>query len=189
MKIYLYVLWTVWLPLAFGIVPTIDQYNLSENITTMTSYGATAGAYLNRLSKVMTAVEQVQQLHGLQQVSSAGTAICNLCSPIEASQLQTYVNQVNSDLCSQFAYAMKNISGLAQSVQDITDVINLLQTNPKEAGLALQRASIQTQAAMQNNLAQIQLLMAQQAQKQLAEQKLEQQNTASAYSGFQQSGL
>ena len=174
---------------AMAVVPVIDEHQLSTDITTMTSYGTTLGAYLSRLGQVMTAAQQVQQLHGLEQVSKAGTAICDLCSPVETIQLQTYVEQVNRDLCSQFSWSMKNITGLSQSVQDINDVVSLLQTNPKAAGLALQQAAIRTQVASQNTLAQIQLLMAQQSQKQLAEQKLEQQNTAATYAGFKQSGL
>ena len=173
----------------YAIIPTIDQHQLSDDITTTVGYGASLGAYLAELGQVMTAAQQISQLHGLQQVSAAGTAICDLCSASDIHQLQTYVNQVNGDLCSQFAFAMQNVTGLLQSTQDINDIILLLQTNPKAAGLALQQAAIRTQTASQNSLTQIQLLMAQQSQKSLAEQKLEQQSNSLVYAGFKHSGL
>lgn len=188
---YKYILiWFCWLSFdAYAIVPTIDQHQLSEDVSTVTSYASTLGVYLNQLSQVMTAAEQVKQLHSLEQVSALGTAVCQLCNLSDTKKLATYVQQVNDDLCSQFSFAMQNITGLAQSAKDIEGIIQLLQTNPKAAGLALQRAAIRTQTASQNTLSQIQLLLVQQNQKILAEQKLEQQNTDAVYAGFKQSGL
>ena len=55
--------------------------------------------------------------------------------------------------------------------------------------MALQRSAIQTAVSTQNTMAQIQVLMAQQGQKQLAEEKMEKQNANDAYAGFMQAGL
>ena len=188
-KYWLLILVMLEIPIGFAIVPTIDQHQLSDDITTTTDYAYNIGSYLNRLGTVMTAVDQIKQLHGLEQITAAGNAVCDLCTPIEQKQLETYIDTVNSDLCSQFGWAMTNITGLSKSFQSINDVILMFKTNPKAAGLALQQAAVQTQTATQNTLAQIQMLMAQQAQKQLAEQKLEKQNTNAVYTGFKNAGL
>ena len=189
MRQLVFLLLVIYSNTVMAIVPTIDQQQLKNDITTMASYGATIGAYMAKISQAITAVDQVRQLRGLQQVEAAGKAICALCTPVEEYNLQNYINNINDDLCSQFSFAMENITGLARSVNSLTDIIQLFQTNPKEAGLALQRAAIQTQVATQNTMTQIQMLMAQQAQKQLAEQKLEKQTTEEVYGGFKQSGL
>lgn len=173
----------------YAVVPTIDQHQLSQDATTITSYGANIGVYLDKLGQAITVADQITQLHSLEQIKEAGNGLCELCSPIEQKKLEVYIESVNSDLCSQFAFAMKNITGLNKSIKSINDVISMFQTNPKAAGLALQQAAIQTQTATQNTIAQIQMLMAQQAQKQLAEQKLEKQNTVAVYSGFRKAGL
>lgn len=174
---------------SFAVIPTIDQHQLATDLTTMSTYSAQVSAYLVGISKAVTAFEQVQQLHGLQQVEAAGSAICELCSLTEERQLQTYINNINSDLCSQFSWAMSNITGLVQNVTNISEIIQLFQTNPKAAVIAMQQAAIQTQISTQNTIAQIQMLMAQQAQKQLAEQKAERQNSNNIYLGFKKSGL
>jgi hypothetical protein len=174
---------------ALAIVPTIDQHQLSDDITTMTTYASTIGAYLQKISQAVTVAEQINKLQGLQQLEAAGNALCDLCKPIDIQKLQIYINNINGDLCSQFSFALGNITGIAKSIQSINDVINAFATNPKEAGLALQRASMQTQVASQNTLAQIQLLMTQQTQKQLASEKLAKQNNDAIYSGFHNNKL
>lgn len=175
--------------LAYAIVPTIDENIFGQDVSAMASYGAILGGYLSNLGTDLTAAQQIGQLHGLAQLSQAGVLVCDLCSKVQMQQLQQYVDQVNNDLCQQFAWSMQNITGIVENIQNLSQIISLLQNNPQAAGLALQQAAIQTQVAMQNTLAQIQLLMAQQAQKQLAEQKLEKQTTEAIYQGFFQSGL
>ncbi len=172
-----------------AIVPTIDQHELANDIGTMAGYGATLGGYLSRISQATTVANQLQHLQSLQQLETAGTGLCALCTASDGQQLQTYINNVNDDLCSQFSWAMQNITGVAQNINNIDDIINEFQINPKAALLALQRSSIQTAASTQNTIAQIQVLLSQQGQKELAEQKLEKQNSDAAYTGFNHSGL
>ncbi|MBP9742096.1 MAG: hypothetical protein KBD37_01925 [Burkholderiales bacterium] len=174
---------------SLAVIPTIDQHQLATDLTTMSTYSAQVSAYLVGIGKAVTTFEQIQQLHGLQQVEAAGSAICELCSLTEEQQLQTYINNINGDLCSQFSWAMSNITGLVQNVTTISEIIQLFQTNPKAATIAMQQAAIQTQISTQNTIAQIQMLMVQQAQKQLAEQKVELQNSNDIYIGFKKTGL
>jgi hypothetical protein len=174
---------------AQAIIPTIDQHILASDITTMTTYASTMGSYISRVGQATTVAKQVEQLHSLQQLQSVGSQICALCSQTDTQNLQNYINNINDDLCSQFSWSMQNITGVAQNVTNINEIIAQFQVNPQAAALALQRSVVQTAASTQNTLAQMQMLMAQQGQKQLAEQKLEKQNNNDVYTGFSQSGL
>lgn len=174
---------------SYAVVPTTDIYKVSQDATTLNSYAATIGLYMQKLGDAMTVANQVQHLHSIEDASQLVDNACKLCQPVERQQLASYIKNVDSDLCSQFQYALENITGIQKSINSIGDVIGLLQSNPKAAGLALQRAAIQSQMATQNTLAQIQLLMSQKSQKQIAEEKLERSNTDAIYSGFKNAGL
>jgi hypothetical protein len=174
---------------SFSLVPTIDQNILAQDTSTMLGYASQMGSYLDKLGQVMTAAEQIQTLKSLNQLEVTGNAICELCTNSDQQQLTNYIDQVNTDLCSQFSFALKNIAGINKSVQSIEEVINLFQSNPKAAGIALQKAAMTIQTTTQNTLAQMQMLMAQQAQKSLAEEKLEKQTTDAVYLGFHNSDL
>lgn len=175
--------------LTYAIVPTIDQQQLATDITAMSSYGSSVGLYLNKLGQTITVVDQIKQLNSLNQLAQAGNSLCALCSSSDETNLANYINNINNDLCSQFSFALQNIENIQISANNINDVILLLQSNPKAASLALQRAAIQTQLATHNSMAQIQLLLSQDLQKKLAQQKLEKQITDDSYIGFANSGL
>lgn len=173
-----------------AVVPTFDMYqSVQDSVTTGADYAITISEYLNKVSQAMTVAEQIRNLKGLNDLTSLTDNVCELCTPIQHQKLNTYINNVNSDLCSQFKMALDNITGLSNAVHDINDIIANFRSNPQQASLALQRAAIQTQQVTQNTLAQIQLLMAQQSQKQLAEQKLEKEDTVETYKGFDNAGL
>lgn len=174
----------------YAVVPTFDMYqSVQDSITTGANYAVTISAYLDKIGQAITVANQIQNLKGLNDLTNLSNSICDLCSPIQHQQLNTYINNVNMDLCSQFKYALDNITGMTHIVRDLNDIIGNFHSNPQQAGLALQRAAIATQQISQNTLAQIQLLMAQQAQKQLAEQKLEKEDTNEVYVGFDNAGL
>ena len=172
-----------------AIVPTIDQHMLESDLSTMANYGASIGLYLADISRTVTAVDQVKQLNGLAQIEAIGDNICALCNSSNQQELETYINNINNDLCSQFSFSLHNITGLESNVHNINDIISMLQTNPGSASIALQQASVQTQLASENAIAQLNLLMAQQNQKSLAEQKYEKQVTNDVYNGFSQAGM
>ncbi len=156
---------------AFAVVPTTDMYQVGQDTTTTSGYVAQIPSYLNQMNSAMNAADQVSALKGLQQVSGAGQALCQLCDAKQLSTMQDYVQQVNGDLCSQFSYALSNITGSKQAITSLQGVMAAFASNPKAAALALQQASVATQSATQNTMAQIQMLEAQKAQKQLAEDK------------------
>ena len=179
----------IYINVVLAIVPTIDQHIFDSDLSTMASYSAKVGLYLSQIGQAITAVDQVKQLNGLQQIEAIGNNICTLCNQTNQEDLENYINNINNDLCSQFSFSLQNITGLVNSVHNINDIINMLQTNPSSANIALQQAAVQTQVASQNALAQVNMLMAQQNQKTLAEQKYEKQTTNDAYSGFEKTGL
>jgi hypothetical protein len=174
---------------AYGVVPTVDQNQLQQDITTTLTYGAMLGTILNKLSDVMSVTDQVAKLHSLQDVAALGGDICRICSPIDKLRLQSYIEQVNNDLCSQFSWAMNNITGIDRSIKSLQEVLTIFAINPKQAGIALQMAAVQTHAATANTMAQIQMMLAQTKQKDMAEEKLERQNTNEIYIGFRKSKL
>lgn len=170
--------------------PVVDVHQTQEDYFAMLSYRSyVVTNALNNLGQVADIAGQIASVQSFQDALKVGGEICQLCSASDKQKLQNYVNQVNTDLCSQVGYAYKNITGIKKSIQSLQDVIGLLQTNPKEAGLALQNAAVQTQAAMQGTLYQVQILLAQHEQKQLAEQKLEKQNSEEIYTGIRNIGL
>ncbi|MCC2645213.1 MAG: hypothetical protein K0R49_255 [Burkholderiales bacterium] len=173
----------------YAVVPTSDVYQEFQDLKTMGVYTTKITTGLLKIGEAVDIAVQLRELKSLQDVSNAGGAICRLCSVSEQQQLQMYIKQVNDDLCSQFSVAMSSMIGVQQTIRGLQDIIKNFNTNPKEAGLALQSASIQTQAAIQGTLAQIQLLLAQSAQKRLAEEKLAKQNNTDLYAGVRQSGL
>ena len=157
---------------AYAIVPTMDTYIMGQDTATAGAYAAQVPTYLSQMTSAMNAVNQVQGLKGLAAVQGAGTQICNLCNANDLASMQNYVNQVNGDLCSQFSQALTNITGSQNAITSLQGVMAAFMTNPKSAGLALQQASIATQTATQNTLAQMQMLQAQVQQKALADEKI-----------------
>lgn len=175
--------------ISFAVVPTTDVYQVTEDNKAIASYFATMNQFLQKIGDTMTVVDQIKNLHSIEDASRAVASACRLCKPIERQQLNSYIKNINSDLCSQFQYAIQNITGISKTINNLGDIINLLQTNPKEAVLALQRASIQAEETTENTLVEIQFLLSQQEQKHIAEDTLEQENTKETYAGFEHAGL
>lgn len=156
---------------AFAIVPTIDVAKQTQDKLTITNYIAQVPNYLQKMNTTMNAAEQVKNLKGLEALQGAGSTLCTLCNQSDLSAMQTYMDQINGDLCSQFGTAMSNITGTKSAITSLQDVMRLFATNPQEAGMALQQAAVATSTATQNTLAQIQMLQAQAQQRQLAQEK------------------
>lgn len=169
--------------------PVVDINQQAKDFGTLVYYSSMIKGYVDKLSQSISIVEQIKTLKSLDQLKATGGAICELCTPIEQQQLTLYLEQVNTDLCSQFQFAMDNIKGLQTSINSIEAIIRSAQVNPQTAALALQQAAIQASISTANTLNQIQLLIAQQEQKRLAQQKLERQVTLDVYTGFKSSGL
>ncbi|HLX52362.1 MAG TPA: hypothetical protein VKR58_00375, partial [Aquella sp.] len=188
-KTIIYIICTLFLNCTYAVMPTVDVVQEAQDLEAIGTYTTKITTGLLKIGEAVDIAVQLRELKSLQDVANVGGAICRLCSVSEQQELQTYINQVNDDLCSQFSTAMSSMIGVQQTIRGLQDIIKNFNTNPKEAALALQAASIQTQAAVQGTLAQIQVLMAQTAQKRLAEEKLAKQNNAALYAGFKQSGL
>ena len=156
----------------FAVVPTSDVYVMGQDTTTAASYASQIPGYLTQMNATMNAANQVKNLQGLAQVEGAGKALCELCNANDLQTMQTYVNNINSDLCSQFSAALSNITGTQQAISSLQGVMAAFASNPKAAALALQQASVATQSATQNTMAQIQMLEAQAQQRQLAQEKM-----------------
>lgn len=155
-----------------AVVPISNDYMERQDDTTLLQYTAQIPTYLSQMNSAMNAANQVRGLQGLSQVQGAGQALCTLCTANDLNSMQNYVNQVNTDLCSQFSVALSNITGTQQAITDLQQIMKVFATNPREAALALQQASVATQTATQNTLAQLQMLQTQAQQKNLADEKI-----------------
>lgn len=173
---------------SFAVVPTTDIYQQSTDTVTTAQYAGQVSGYLSQIGSTMSAAQQVSQLKGLAAIQGAGNQLCALCNKSDLNALRQYSNDVNSDLCSQFSASLSNITGAKQSITTLQGIMATFATNPKAAGLALQQAAVATQTATQNTMAQMQMMEAQAAQRELAKEKLEQTSTADAFTGFH-SGL
>lgn len=157
--------------ICFAEVPISNEYDQTQDKTTIFGYAAKIPGYLGQMHDAMNAAEQVRGLRGLAQISGSGKAICELCNAEQLKNMQGYIQNINSDLCSQFSAAMSNITGTKQAIKSLQEVMSMFATNPKAAALALQQAIVATQSATQNTMAQMQMLQAQAQQKALAEEK------------------
>ena len=173
----------------FAIVPTTDIYQQATDSSTTGEYAAQVSGYLTQIGNTMNAAQQVQNLRGLSAVQGAGSQLCALCNKSDLASLNQYANDINGDLCSQFSNALSNITGAKQSISSLQGIMATFATNPKAALLALQQAAISTQTATQNTMAQMQMLQAQAQQRELAKEKLQQQNTGTALGSGFHSGL
>lgn len=172
---------------AYAVVPTTDIYQSAQDTTTTSGYVAQIPGYLSKMNTTMNAAQQVQSLHGLAAVQGAGSQICNMCNASDLASMQNYVKEINGDLCSQFSAALSNITGSQQAITSLQGVMSAFASNPKAAGLALQQASVATQSATQNTMAQMQMLSAQAQQKKLAQEKYT--NTMVSNSAGMKTGL
>jgi hypothetical protein len=173
----------------FAFVPVTDVYQQTTDIDTIGSYASGIIEYLDDIGNTMNAAEQVENLKGLALLTNAGgTQLCALCNQSDLAKLNQYNNDISNDLCLQFSKAISNITGAKKSILTLQKIISFFKINPKAAALALQQASIATQTATQNTLAQMQMLGIQAQQHQLAKEKLERASTVAALNGFH-SGL
>lgn len=171
MKKFLLLILTFYSMYSFALVPittAMDPIGMSAAATAASN----AGSYLNQIQQAKTIATQIQGLQGLQQLQAAGPGLCNLCKPTDQAQLQSYMNNVNGDLCTQFSNAMSNMGSAQQSFTSLQGVIGALSgTNPQAASLSLAQSSATTLTSVNNTLAQMQAMQAQSVQKQLAQEK------------------
>lgn len=171
MKKLLLIVLTITSISSYAMVPittSLDPNALSAAATV----SANAGTYLNQIQQAQSVATQIQGLHGLQQLQTAGSGLCNLCNPTDQAQLQSYLNNINGDLCTQFSNAMSNLGSAQQSFTSLQGIIGALSaTNPQAASLNLAQSSATTLTSVSNTLAQMQAMQAQNTQKQLAQEK------------------
>jgi hypothetical protein len=165
----------------FAVVTTYDTATASrtaadtaEATNTMVYYTSQVASTFNKMADAKSAVSQLQSLKGLQKLQ-AGETLCNLCSATDNKKLADYSASINDDLCSQFGYAYKNLTGITKTFSNLQDIVGMFNKDPRTAALALQQASITAAQTTNSTLAQMQVMQAQMVQKQLADEKRQQQ--------------
>lgn len=147
----------------------------AEAVATMANYSTQLTSTFNKMSDAKDAVAQLKNLKGLQKLQGAEN-LCNLCSATDAKKLSDYSSSINDDLCAQFGFAYKNLTGITKTFNSLQDIAKMLTTDPRSAALALQQASVSAAQTTNSTLAQMQVMQAQMIQKQLADEKTMQNN-------------
>lgn len=171
---------------SFAMVATVDvgsagqraAQEMSVDAATMGQYVASVSSTMNKIQQTYDVANQMKNLQGLQKLN-AGSQLCELCSATDSKSLNAYRDSINTDLCSQFSLAFKNLTGVTNAANSLSDIMKLLSTDPKAAMLSLQQAGVASAQTTNSTLAQIQLLQTQVIQKQLADEKAGQQANAS----------
>lgn len=140
--------------------------------------------YLKWIAQAGMTAKQVSGLQGLQQLKDGGAAICKLCGPEDMDDLQIWIDKMNGDLCSSFTNIMQSLTGIDKRYSDLQAVQAALQTNPVEAGLALQQASLASQTRTEETMRQMQMMQLQQVQKEALVQKWSKQYTSDYFGGM-----
>ncbi len=168
---------------SYGAVPTVN----APDYTWKLKYTGMALGYINWIANAYNTTQQVEGLQGLQQFQKGGSTLCSLCSPQEMKDLEITLDGINGGLCQSFSQIMSKLTGIQQQYQNLNQVQQALQSNPAEATIALQQASLQSQLDTQQILQQTQAMQAQQIQKQLVQDKINRQNNVSFTQGFSHS--
>lgn len=158
----------------YAVVTVLDPAtaeNIRQSTGTMAKYTSQVAQTIQKMSAAKSGVDQLKNLKGLQKLQAA-EGLCNLCTATDQQKLADYSNSINDDLCSQFGYAYKNITGISKSFDSLQDVMKAFSDDPRSAALSLQQASVSAQQTTNTTLAQMQLMQSQMVQKQLAEEKL-----------------
>lgn len=152
-------------------ITTAKQYDADQ--ITIANYIKGTYDTLSKVNQTMSAVDNLKKLQGLQKLDSM-SELCKLCDASDIQQLQSYASSVDSDLCSQFSGAYKNLTGVTNAAKSLKDIMGLLKSNPQAAMMSLQQASIAAAQTTNSTLAQMQVLQAQAIQRELAKEKMQQ---------------
>ena len=163
----------------FAVVPIINAPDVAFKL----KYTGKALSYINWIASTASSVQQIQALSGLKQIEKGGKAICDLCSPQEMQDLQVTLQGITGGLCEAFSQTMSRITNVKQQYDTISDIQNALATNPAEAALILQQASLQSQMQTQQILQEMQAEQAMQSRKQLVEDKIQRQAATDFWGG------
>ncbi|MCC2624314.1 MAG: hypothetical protein K0R14_187 [Burkholderiales bacterium] len=170
----------------FAIVP-VDTSLDTANVAAMANYTGSVNATFGSIKKAMDVTQQLQNLQGLRNLANSG--LCSNCTGYTQKQLRDYANSVNDDLCLQFSTAYKNLTGIQNAANSLSDIMTLMQVNPKAAMMSLQQAAISAQAATNSILVQMQLMQTQEIQKRMADERVRDNNTQTIAEALRHPGL
>ncbi|MCC2644934.1 MAG: hypothetical protein K0R94_712 [Burkholderiales bacterium] len=169
-----------------AIVP-VDTSLDTANTFAMANYATSVTTTFNNITKTMEVTQQLQNLKGLQNLATS--ALCSTCIRQTQAQLQAYANSINDDLCKQFSTAYKNLTGVQSAASSLLDIMNLMTINPKAAMMSLQQATISAQATTNSILVQMQLMQTQAIQREMAIEKVKNDNAQTIADAFRHTGL
>ena len=175
-------------PMGDPMFDTVDQMN---EISATSQYTAQLGSFINHMAKTANLSSQLSDLNQIINTSQSIKNICNLkCSNTDKAKMNDYLNQLNNSIVGQFKTYAEITNNNLQNMQDLTTYLTIVSnSNTKQIGLSLQKASQETLSEMQSTLTQIQTIIVLNNQKQQVEYKIEREKNDAIFRGFAKSGL
>lgn len=180
--------------LAAAAVPTYTVWNdsltlnLPIPIKAINYYGSVIN-YLKTIKDIAKTTNDVKQIKSLKDLEYLANNLCEACDGKDKLKFKQFIDQSNKILATQFDLATGSIKRFENFGDAIQNIITQLQADPQQAALALQRSASEIQANTQSTLAQIQVLLINQQQRDAVIAKQTQSNLSDMYNGLAHSGL
>jgi hypothetical protein len=195
MRRILFVIFLIKMSNIFAVVPVIAPTEEAREVIAVTTYLRQIHDLINGMADTTDIARQLASLHHLIELQNKVSLVCrNVCDQKGQDALRNYVENLNNNIANQFNYASTSLRSVATTVRNLEDLIDFVTNggvalNTKQTALALQRSLLKVQAQSQVTLSQTMVLLNQQAQRSLAQEKLDQAVTKDIYIGIKKSGL
>ena len=180
---------------ALAVVPVIAPTEEAREAVTVSAYLRQIHDLINGMADTTDIARQLVSLQSIIELQNKVTLVCNdVCDERGQAGLRNYIQTLNNNIANQFNQASASLRSTATTIRNLQDLIDFvtnggLTLNTKQAALALQKSILKVQAQAQVTLSQTLVLLNQQAQRQLAQEKLDKVVTKDIYTGFKKSGL
>lgn len=171
-----------------------DRQNRYEH--TVIHFMDSANSLLTQIQNTIDTGQQIAHLEALKNLEDYTKFACKTagCSTADQKNIDKMINQINRDLTTQLTNARNKIDDSQKFVDNVGGIALLIAEladgkNPLEVSIKLQELAAKAQADLQNTMLQIQLLLTQQQEKQMLEEKVEKQVNQSIRSGIANANL
>ena len=195
MRVVIFIIFLIQMNSMFAVVPVVAPTEEAREAVTVASYLRQIHDLINGMADTTDIARQLTSLHSLIELQNKVALVCsNTCDERGQAALRNYVNNLNNSIATQFNQASASLRSTATTIRNLQDLIDFVTNggitlNTKQAALALQKSILKVQAQAQVTLSQTMVLLNQQAQRQLAQEKLDKAVTKDIYTGIKKSGL
>ena len=195
MHIILLIIFLVKINSGFAVVPVVTPAEEAREAIAVTTYLRQIHDLINGIAETTDIARQLASLHSLIELQNKVALVCSRsCDQRGQTALRNYVENLNNSIATQFTYASTSLRSVATTVRNLEELIDFVTNgqvalNTKQTAFALQRSLLKVQAQSQVTLSQTMVLLNQQAQRQVAQEKLDRVVTKDIYIGIKKSGL